>query len=332
MGRLSTDLWVGGTPCQPQAKITQQKEPPTEMMRRMYSCAVDVKVEDKSGYLERLVETSMHFRAMNVREVRSPSLSGRRLRMSRYVNGSNPWFNFIGKLLIPGESNWPELRPLPKPSEPKMVGFIRSCDRFVQGLEWRGCPGVHACSTCSPTSRKVDSNSEAELDNPFGIKCCRHDRFEMNADRSLYNRGHRFTTMIEIGCPPHSSPSFALALSLLCTPRHNTAAMLPRFFCPTPASTPPPTPAFTPPRCRRQTRSRARSQCPMPLTSPSFSCSHPFYRSSVLDLHAEAILMCTAQLSMHGVAFPLTLRRYIRLVHPRQGVPADVLHRLPNVN
>jgi hypothetical protein len=34
--------------------------------------------------------------------------------------------------------------------------------------------------------------------------------------------------MIEIGCPPHSSPSLALGLSLLCTPRHHTAAMLPR--------------------------------------------------------------------------------------------------------
>jgi hypothetical protein len=36
-------------------KIRQQKELPTERMRRTYSGAVDVEVEDKSGHLERLV-------------------------------------------------------------------------------------------------------------------------------------------------------------------------------------------------------------------------------------------------------------------------------------
>jgi hypothetical protein len=40
-------------------------------MRRMYCCAVGV--EDKTGHLERLVE-STHFRTMNVREARSRSL------------------------------------------------------------------------------------------------------------------------------------------------------------------------------------------------------------------------------------------------------------------
>jgi hypothetical protein len=46
---------VGGTLCEPQAKITQQREPLTERVKRVYSCTVDVEVEDKSGYLERLV-------------------------------------------------------------------------------------------------------------------------------------------------------------------------------------------------------------------------------------------------------------------------------------
>jgi hypothetical protein len=133
-------------------KIRQQKKLLTERMRRMYSCAVDVEVEDKTGRLERLVENSMHFRTMNVREARSPNLPGRRLRMSRYVNGSNPWFNFIEKRSFQGGSNWLKSRPSPKRSEPKMVGFNRSCDRFVQFLEWRGCPGrVRACATWSPT-------------------------------------------------------------------------------------------------------------------------------------------------------------------------------------
>jgi hypothetical protein len=43
------------TSCQPQAKITQQKKPPTERKRRMYSCAADLEVEDKTGRLQRLV-------------------------------------------------------------------------------------------------------------------------------------------------------------------------------------------------------------------------------------------------------------------------------------
>jgi hypothetical protein len=34
----------------------------------MYSCAVEVEVEDKNG--QRLVESSMHFRTMNVREAK----------------------------------------------------------------------------------------------------------------------------------------------------------------------------------------------------------------------------------------------------------------------
>ncbi|KAJ7809939.1 hypothetical protein B0H14DRAFT_3480980 [Mycena olivaceomarginata] len=48
--------------------------------------------------------------------------------------------------------------------------------------------------------------------------------------------------------------------------------------------------------------------------SPSFSCGHLFYRSSVvrLDLHIEVILMRIAQLYE---AFPLTLHPYDRLVH-----------------
>jgi hypothetical protein len=78
----------------------------------MYSSAVDVEVEDKSGDLERLVENSMHFRTMNVREARSPSLSGRRLRMSPHVNGSNPWFNFGEKLVISAQIG--EIAPIAK--------------------------------------------------------------------------------------------------------------------------------------------------------------------------------------------------------------------------
>jgi hypothetical protein len=73
-------------------KIRQQKEPPTERMRRMYSCPVVMEVEDKSGYLERLVYNSMHFRTRNVREARSRSLP---YGMRWYVTGSNPGFNFI---------------------------------------------------------------------------------------------------------------------------------------------------------------------------------------------------------------------------------------------
>jgi hypothetical protein len=61
---------MGGTLCEPKVKIRQQKEPPTERMRRMYSCAVDLEVDDKSGHLERLVEHSMHFRTINAREVK----------------------------------------------------------------------------------------------------------------------------------------------------------------------------------------------------------------------------------------------------------------------
>jgi hypothetical protein len=63
--------------------------------------------------------------------------------------------------------------------------------------------------------------------------------------------------LIELGCPPHSSPSLALALSLRRTPRH----MLP--LC-----------AASPSHARFHTTalspsslvSRARSQCPMPLS------------------------------------------------------------------
>jgi hypothetical protein len=163
--------------------MRQQKEPPRERMRRMYSCAVEVEVEDKSGRLERLVENSMHFRTMTVREARSRSLSCRQLRMSRYLNSSNPWFDLFGKLAISRSSNCPESRPLPKPSEPKMIGFNRSCDQFVQCLEWRVAREVHACATW----------------NPFGIKYCRHGRFEMSADlgaeRFLYKRGNRLIVL-----------------------------------------------------------------------------------------------------------------------------------------
>jgi hypothetical protein len=127
-----------------------------------------VEVEDKSGDLERLVKNSMHFRTMNVREARSLSPSGRR-RMSRYVNGSNLWVNFIEKLVITSGSNCPKSRHC-QSLLAKMLAFHRSCDRFVQRLKWRGCPGrVRACATWSPTSRNVDSASEAELDDPFGI-------------------------------------------------------------------------------------------------------------------------------------------------------------------
>jgi hypothetical protein len=61
-----------------QEKITQQKEPPEERMRRMCSCAVNVEVEDMTGHIERLVANSMHFRTMNVREARKSP--GRRRR------------------------------------------------------------------------------------------------------------------------------------------------------------------------------------------------------------------------------------------------------------
>ncbi|KAJ7240108.1 hypothetical protein C8J57DRAFT_1527839 [Mycena rebaudengoi] len=52
------------------------------------------------------------------------------------------------------------------------------------------------------------------------------------------------------------------------------------------------------------------------LTSPSLPCGSLLYRSSVapLDFHVDVILMHIAQLC---ATFPLTLRRYERLVHPR---------------
>jgi hypothetical protein len=61
-GSLQRRSDVHGTLCEPQAKITQQKEPPTERMRRMYSCAVDLEVEDKTGRRERLrvVDSTCH--------------------------------------------------------------------------------------------------------------------------------------------------------------------------------------------------------------------------------------------------------------------------------
>jgi hypothetical protein len=61
---------VGGRPCQAQAKIIQQNELPTERMRRVYSCARNLEVEDKRGRLDHLVN-STHFRTMNVREART---------------------------------------------------------------------------------------------------------------------------------------------------------------------------------------------------------------------------------------------------------------------
>jgi hypothetical protein len=82
-GLLEHRSSVGATQCEPPVKTKLQEELLTEKMKRIYSCAMDVEVEDKSGHLDRLVENSTHFRAMNVREARSPSLSGRQLRMSR---------------------------------------------------------------------------------------------------------------------------------------------------------------------------------------------------------------------------------------------------------
>jgi hypothetical protein len=65
----------------------------------------------KSGHLQRLVYDSMDFRAMNVREARSPSLSGRRLRMSRYANSSNLRFNFIWEIGHSKGFKLPEIAP-----------------------------------------------------------------------------------------------------------------------------------------------------------------------------------------------------------------------------
>jgi GMP synthase-like glutamine amidotransferase len=67
---------VGGTQCEPPVKITLQEELLTEKMRRMYPCAVDIKVECKSGYLRRLVYGSMHIRTRNVGEARESKPSG----------------------------------------------------------------------------------------------------------------------------------------------------------------------------------------------------------------------------------------------------------------
>jgi hypothetical protein len=53
-GSLQHRSSVGGTPREPKVKIRQQKESPTERMR-MYSCTMDLEVEDKSGHFERLV-------------------------------------------------------------------------------------------------------------------------------------------------------------------------------------------------------------------------------------------------------------------------------------
>jgi hypothetical protein len=50
-GSLQHRSYEGGTLCEPQT--TQQKGPLTERMRRMYPCAVEVEVEDKSDQLER---------------------------------------------------------------------------------------------------------------------------------------------------------------------------------------------------------------------------------------------------------------------------------------
>jgi hypothetical protein len=56
-----------------------------------------------------------------------------------------------------------------------------------------------------PRPCKVDSESEAELDTPFDIKCCCYGRFERQTDLlvDFYKRGNRLTTMIDIRLSPH---------------------------------------------------------------------------------------------------------------------------------
>jgi hypothetical protein len=96
-------------------------------------------------------------------------------------------------LRILGHSKASKSHPLPKPNWSDLIR--RAIDSFSasnSGVAWE----VHACATWSPTSRKVDNDSEAEQRNPFVIKCCRD-----GTERSLYKKVNHPTT-IEIGCLP----------------------------------------------------------------------------------------------------------------------------------
>ncbi|KAF8203447.1 hypothetical protein K438DRAFT_1757770 [Mycena galopus ATCC 62051] len=119
----------------------------------MYSSAVDVEVEDKSDpwHLKRLVRKSMRFRTMGVRGDWGPP--SRRLRMSRKRDHSK---------------GFKSLR-LPSVVSHAWNGGVAQEEGV---LLQRGVP--RPC--------KVDSESEAKLDTPFGIKCCRHGRFERQTD------------------------------------------------------------------------------------------------------------------------------------------------------
>jgi hypothetical protein len=135
------------------------------------------------------------------------------------------------------------------------------------------------CATWSPMSRKLTATSSVAV------------MIDSTWARSLYKRGNRLATMIDIGCPSHSSRSLP---PLYATP--------PRQLC---CVASPPTPASTPPRCRRQAHSRA-STCDDPRHSyvASFSCGR---RLSVapLDLHVKIILMCIGPLCATSHAPPL---------------------------
>jgi hypothetical protein len=134
-------------------------------------------------------------------------------------------------------------------------------------LEWRGCPGS-ACATSNPTSARLTATRKQNC--IILSVCCRHGRFEMSTDRSLYKRGNRLTTMIEIGCPP-SFISVPCTSSLPpCTPRPPTAAMLPaapllRFPRPLPRH------RVVAVNFQARSLSRVRSQCPTPLLRPFLS-------------------------------------------------------------
>jgi hypothetical protein len=111
----------------------------------------------------------------------NPSLPGRQLRMSRYVNGSNPWFNlFVWEIAHSKGSNYRKSHPLPKPAEPKWSDLISAWNGGVP----RGIPR-HARLTAT---RKHSFRHEV-LTLPF--RPIRDER--RVAGRSLYKRVNRPT-------------------------------------------------------------------------------------------------------------------------------------------
>ncbi|KAF8147531.1 hypothetical protein K438DRAFT_1989596 [Mycena galopus ATCC 62051] len=182
-----------------------------------------------------------------------------------------------------------------------MIDLIgRAIDSFSA---WNGgvTREVHACATWNPTPRNIDSDSEAELDTPFIIKCCRFDRVRFRIDRVRLILESEMRRR-----PPHSSP-LALAESSSLPPSYATPYATSRRRC----SIPRPLPHH---RVVAVKLGLARPLT-MPhatLTSSSFACGRLFYRSSVapLNLHVVVILIHIAQLC---ATFPLTALSF--LVH-----------------